>query len=367
MKICFVGLDNLPVLAREFNQHGIGGEQVQQTLLAKALARRGHNVSMIVYDYGQRAVAEWDGVVAYRSFRQTAGIPVLRFFYPRFTKTWRALRKANSDVYYLSSAGMHLGLVALFCRLYNRKLVFRVAHNTDCDPNALLIKYYRDKKAYEYGLARTDLILVQTVKQQHDMMANYRMPSTVAQMLVREPADEVMRDVDVLWVNNLRHFKRPDLFISLAKRLPNLQFCMIGGEQTDSRDLFEKISQQAALLPNVTFCGRVPYQEIDKNYARARVFINTSDSEGFPNSYLQAWVHGTPTVAFFDPDNIIKSCGLGYIVQSLDEMANKVCELLANGQVWKEKSDRCQQYMKRYYSDDDVLSPYLTGIQGLLK
>jgi hypothetical protein len=30
MKVCFVGLENPPVLAREYNHHGIGGEQVQQ-------------------------------------------------------------------------------------------------------------------------------------------------------------------------------------------------------------------------------------------------------------------------------------------------------------------------------------------------
>ena len=34
MKICFVGLDNLPVLAPEYREHYIGGDSVQQTLLA---------------------------------------------------------------------------------------------------------------------------------------------------------------------------------------------------------------------------------------------------------------------------------------------------------------------------------------------
>ena len=49
-RICFVGLENLPVLAAEFEQGGIGGAQVQQTLLARALVRRGFPVSMVVGD-----------------------------------------------------------------------------------------------------------------------------------------------------------------------------------------------------------------------------------------------------------------------------------------------------------------------------
>ena len=39
MKICLLGLDNLPVLAPEYREHTVGGESVQQTLLARALAR----------------------------------------------------------------------------------------------------------------------------------------------------------------------------------------------------------------------------------------------------------------------------------------------------------------------------------------
>ena len=53
MKICLVGLDNLSVLAPEFKDRTVGGEPVQQTLLARSLARRGHDVSMIVADLGQ--------------------------------------------------------------------------------------------------------------------------------------------------------------------------------------------------------------------------------------------------------------------------------------------------------------------------
>src|SRR5262245_32564899 len=36
MKICFVGIDNLPLLAPEYRGQRIGGESVQQTLLARA-------------------------------------------------------------------------------------------------------------------------------------------------------------------------------------------------------------------------------------------------------------------------------------------------------------------------------------------
>lgn len=363
MKICFLGLENLPVLAPEFNHHGIGGEQVQQTLLARALARRNYAVSMVVYDYGQADHACWDGITTYKAYREDAGIPVFRFIHPRWTGVWAALRRVNADIYYVSCAGMHLGLVALFCKRYGGKVVFRAAHDTDCEPDKLLIKYWRDKKLYEYGLRHADGILVQSRQQQRTMLANYGLHSNIAEMLVDPPEQEVARDVDVLWVNNLRQFKRPDLFLALAKRLPQFKFHMVGGPQPGFSHLFGEIKREASCLPNFTFHGHVPYHQMDNKYAGARVFVNTSDTEGFPNSYLQAWIRGTPVVAFFDPDAVMQRENLGYPVSSLEEMANAVTELATNPHTWSDVSERCKAYMARAYRENRIMAPYLEVFQ----
>jgi len=364
MKICFLGLENLPVLAPEFSQYGVGGEQVQNTLLAKALARRHHTVSMVVHDYGQDDGARWNDVATYKAYRTDAGIPVFRFIYPRWTSVWSTLRRVNADIYYVSCAGMHLGLLAMFCKRHGGKFVFRVAHDTDCEPDKLLVKYWRDKKLYEYGLRRADGILVQSLQQQRAMWANYGLDSQIAEMLVDPPMKEEQRDVDVLWVNNLRQFKRPDLFLALAKRLPQLKFHMVGGPQPGFGDLFQKIRHEAAHLSNLTFHGPLPYDQMDARYASARVFVNTSDSEGFPNSYLQAWIRGTPVAAFFDPDNVIRRESLGRAVSSLDEMADAVSDLVHHESVWTAASARCKNYMERVHGESRILSPYLEMFQG---
>ena len=359
MKICFVGLENLPVLAPEYNRRGVGGEQVQQTLLAMALARRGHAISMVVYDYGQPDRARWNEIETHKAYRQQAGIPVFRFLHPRWSGLWSALARADADIYYVSCAGMQLGLLALFCRRYRRKFVFRVAHDTDCEPSQLLISYWRDRKLYEYGLRHTDGILVQSVQQQLTMLKNYGLHSDVVEMLVDPPQKSVKREIDVLWVNNLRQFKRPDLFLSLAKMLPQWNFHMIGGTQPGFTDLFNEIKSKASNLPNLIFHGSVPYHDIGVKYASARVFVNTSDTEGFPNSYLQAWIRGTPVVAFFDPDALIQRENLGCRVSSLDEMANAVTELMTDEHIWSQKSESCKNYMAQAYEEERIMAPYL--------
>src|SRR3981081_1637995 len=77
MKICLLGLDNLPVLAPEHREHTVGGESVQQTLLARALVRRGHEVSMVTADYGQADAAVWEDIRVYKAYRPEAGLPLV--------------------------------------------------------------------------------------------------------------------------------------------------------------------------------------------------------------------------------------------------------------------------------------------------
>jgi glycosyltransferase involved in cell wall biosynthesis len=332
---------------------------VQHTLLARALVRRGHQVSMVVYDYGQADGAVFDGITTYKAYRHNAGLPLLRFIWPRWSGVWAALKRADADVYYVSCAGMHLGLVAMFCRRYGRKVVFKIAHDSDCEPDKLLIKYRRDKKLYEYGLRHAHGILAQSEQQQRAMQRNYGLPSTVTEMIVDTPGLPVQRRIDVLWVNNLRQFKRPDLLLEVARQLPQYQFAMIGGEQPGFTDLYQQIQLDAASIHNLRFLGRVPYHDMDQHYAGARVFINTSDSEGFPNSYLQAWIRGTPVVAFFDPDGVIASEGLGRVPQDMAQMRQALQVLLEDDQQWLETSLRCKAYMQRMYGDDRILAPYL--------
>ena len=368
MKICFVGMENLSVLAREYNKHGIGGEQVQQTLLAKALAELGHEVSMVVADYGQADGQCWAGVKTYKAFSFTAGIPVLRYIHPRWTGLHAALVRANADVYYVSCASAYLGQVVLFAKKYGKQVVFRIAHDYDCEPDKLIISYLRDKKLYEYGLRRVGAVLAQSESQCATMLRNYGVKSRVVSMMV-EPAQYQLnfnaRNIPVLWVNNLRDFKRPDLMLKLAENLPDIEMHMIGGSMPGFIQMYEEISNKASAIPNIHFHGQVPYHDVNDSYEHAKVFVNTSDSEGFPNSYLQAWVRGTPVVAFFDPDGLIASEGLGFAVKTMEEMQEKIVQLNTDEQLWQQLSEKCKAYMAREYSNEVILAPYIEEFERL--
>jgi Glycosyltransferase Family 4/Glycosyl transferases group 1 len=364
-RICFVGLENLPVLAAEFEQRGIGGAQVQQTLLARALVRRGFPVSMVVGDYGQADGTTWSGVQTYKAYSAHEGIPVLRFVHPRWTKLWRALRRADADVYYVSCAGAQVGQVAMWAARNGRRMIFRVASDADCHPDRLLISFWRDRKLYEYGLHRAAAILAQSATQQELLQRNYKVSSTVVASLVDAPdrwLSFTERDISLLWVSNIQQLKRPEMFLELAQCLPACTASMIGGTQPRAHDLYQQIGARAADVGNLTFHGPLPYRATNRLFDRARVFVNTSETEGFPNTFLQAWIRGVPVVSFFDPDDVIRREGLGQAVASLGEMVSAARRLTADSQEWLETSARCRAYMARHYGEDQIIAPYLLTV-----
>ena len=366
--ICFVGLRNLPVLAREYGRLGAGGAELQQTLLARALAREGFSVSMVVADYGQPDGAVWDGIKTYKTFRPEEGIPGLRFLHPRWTKVWAAMERADADIYYTSCAGAIVGQVAMFARLRRRKFIFRIASNSDCDPASLLIRFWRDKQLYRYGLRRADRVLAQTPEQRAALLRNFGRHSHVAASLTGTPGtrrDLRSRDIDVLWVGNIRTLKRPELLLRLARELPELRFEMIGGPMPGSEALYESIEAQARAVPNLHFHGAVAYHAIGEFYERARVLAGTSEIEGFPNTYLQAWAHGTPVIAFLDPQELLSQHSLGSAVNTLDEMRSAVTALCTDAGLWEATSERCKRYMDARFDEAQMLAPYLEAIESL--
>jgi glycosyltransferase involved in cell wall biosynthesis len=368
LRVCFVGMANLPALAPEYAHLGIGGAELQQSLVAKALVKRGLKVSMVVGDYGQPDRASWSGVTTFKAYRVNAGIPGVRFFHPRWTNVWGALRRADADVYYVSCAGVLVWQVALFARMFRRKTVFRIASDSDCDPRALLVPMWRDRQLYRYALRAIDMVLSQTNRQRDLLIRNFNRESRIVAPMA-EPAARRLpfheRTIDVLWVGNFRPLKRAELLLTLAERFPGISFHMVGGSLAIAPEYFESMRRKAATLPNVQFHGAVLYHEVGELFERARVLVNTSETEGFPNTFLQSWGCGAPVVTFLDPGEIIAREGLGRAVADIEEMQDAIAALATDQTLWEATSARCCRYMDREHDPSVAADPYLSALATL--
>jgi len=324
---------------------------------------------MVVGDYGQVDGAQWDSIRVFKAYRPDAGLPVLRFVHPRWTGMWSALARADADIYYTNCAGMQVGLMALFCRRFRKRFVFRAASDPDCDRSRVrvLIRFARDRWLYAYGLRRANAILVQSASQAETLARSYGLASRVAGSFVEQSPPVAARDIDVLWVANIRRLKRPDRVLELASSLHEAQIHIAGGPMPDEEALFHDVSRAAAGRTNVHFHGALSYHDANALYGRARVFVNTSEFEGFPNTYLQAWIRGVPVVTLIDPDGLIQREGLGVAVSSPAQMCDAIRRLLGDPAAWKAASDRCGAFVARERGEDRVLAPYLETFEDVMR
>ncbi len=360
--ICFVGLDNYPVLNPAKGNEYFGGESVQQTLLAKAFRDKGYTVSMVVKDHGQPQGEFIDGIRVWKTFKENEGLPVVRFLYPRLTSIISALKNANSDIYYQSCAGMLTGVVGWFCKTYNKRFIFRLASDSDCLPGEQIIDLWRDRKIYEYGINRTTFIAAQSVKQVNLLQRYYNLQSIVINMAVELPESTVnrKRDIDILWVNNIRDCKCPSVVLQLAEMLPDYRFFIIGGAVPGFEDLYREVKERSMLLDNIEFLGAIPYDEVNDFFSRAKLFLNTSDIEGFPNSFLQAWARSVPVISFFDPDGLIAIKHLGAVPSNIEDMAVRIKHLMSDDDERQMVAATAREYVFENYLPVNVASHYET-------
>jgi glycosyltransferase involved in cell wall biosynthesis len=364
--ICFVAPDTWPLLANDQKAESAGGAQVQQSFIAKGLARRGFRVSMICRDFGQPDGVTVDGVTVFKCHAPVQGPPVIRFFHPRLTGVWAALRRVDADIYYQRCAEALTGVTGLFSRRYDRRFVFAAACDLDVarDKTWRLFQRkggWRDRQLFQLGLELADHVLTQHEGQARDYQYWYgRQPTTIANCYVAPHGHRADSSGVVLWASALRTGKRPELFLELARRLPHLRFRMVGGPSAEASGarLFEEIEEAARAIPNLEFVGFVPFADIDAHFNAARVFVNTSDYEGFPNTFLQSWSRGIPTVSFCDTGSRLKGEPVVTVTSDLNDMVVAVDRLMHEELFWRQTGGRAKTCYEKFHTADVVMDCY---------
>jgi glycosyltransferase involved in cell wall biosynthesis len=370
--ICFVSPYAWPVFSRDRAIKLVGGAEVQQSILMRLLQRNGYRVSLVCLDFGQPQRTVVDGVTVHKTFRPDAGIPVLRFVHPRLTSVWQALCAVDADIYYQRSADMLTGVVAEYCRRHGKRSIYAAASDMDFVPSKQQIRYVRDRWLYERGLSQVDRVVVQNAAQLETCRAHYGRESTLIPSCYELPENTGSSCGDrVLWVGTVHDYKRPEMLLELARRLPQRRFVMIGGSAAPGerlrRGYFEGISDAAAKLPNVELTGFLPLAEVEPWFDRCRVLVNTSVYEGMPNTFLQAWARGIPTVATVDVGARLEGKELYKKFSDIDEAAREIERLFADELHWARVSARCLEYFNREHSSDEALRRYSQVFEELCK
>lgn len=336
----------------------IGGVEWQTSILARWLASRGHNISFLTWDEGGPAEEDIDGIRVIKICKHNGGLPGLRFFHPKWSRLVAALRKADAEVYYQNCGECVTGQVALWCRRNHRAFVFNAANETDCDISLPELRFWRDRVLYRLGLNKATRVIVQTRTQKEMLRRNFSLDSAVIPMPCQgaQPVYTLARKEPssnrVLWVARVCLQKRPDRLVEVARMCPELNFDLVGPHYRDALSL--KAIKDAGELPNITVRGRMSRPEVDRLYRDAACLISTSDYEGFPNTFLEAWSHALPIVSTFDPDGLIRNRRMGIVANDATTLAKGLRSLLGAKRLYAEYSENALSYFAQNHTVEMV-------------
>lgn len=260
-------------------------------------------------------------------------------------------REINPDVVFCM--GLQPGDLDLlkYCKENQKQFIFKLAHDNELQDNTVDGKPSNGKIDKELSelVRNSKYVLCQTPLQYDLLKQNYNMEG----VMHYNPIDlDLIFDInnkqyDLFWVGRSTKFKRPELFIELCRELPDLKACMVMNilDEDYWNELTKDLPENIELIPSV------PADKIDNYFAMTKLFISTSDSEGFANTYLQSAKHSVPVLSMCcDPNEMLSKHNAGVLVgDDLSKLKETIEKLLADDQERGILSKNARKYVEEFH------------------
>jgi glycosyltransferase involved in cell wall biosynthesis len=350
------------------------GSERQTALLARQLAARGHDVSLVVTGLpgdvrlvdGVRVVPAWD---------PRRGIRFVRAVAYRYPRLYRVLRAQHADVYYARGAGFYTPFVVRAARDERARSLLALASDRDLyrSSSATLFAVRSSRlsplvarlahAAYRYwALPAASCVVVQNREQAAACSALRLRNSVLPSIVVPPPAEltEAEPERDAIWAGNVhdgRRSKGLEALAGLAQKLPDVSFTVAGTLEGESHRAAIELLRS---LANVRLTGELGHAETQRAIAAHRLVLNTSPSEGFSNVMLEAWALGRPCVTLaVNPSGLLTGDHLGVCAGGdLGTMATAVTALLAEPAVRAAMGERGRAYVRETHGPEQVCDAF---------
>ncbi len=304
------------------------------------------------------------------------GIRKYGYFFDTFD-LYKCLKDLNPDLIYQRDGIAYTGVCAYFAKKFGKKMIWYISANSAV--RALKFKFsrdllfrYIDKKILQYGIKNTTYIIGQTKYQNDLLKRNFgRECDYIVPNFHPEPRNEIKKEepIKIVWVANIKKFKRPELFIKLSENFQankKVKFLMIG--RKDCGKWQSELENKIAKFSNLNYLGEKSIEQVNRILCHSHIFVHTSLSEGFPNTYIQAWMREIPVVTLdFDPDDLLKKKKIGFHSRTFEQMTKHIRYLIENEDAREEMGKRAREYALENYTIEKIGWRYLKILNNLIK
>ena len=306
MKLCFV-------CGEIFAWGKYGGFGRATRWIARDLAARGHEVTAVVAcGPGQRPVETLDGII------------VLGYQPRRFWDALGLLRECDADVYHSQEPSLATVLAqrarpdrAHVVTSRDPRLAYdwclEFARPTISRARVVANLLYEDSPLVHRAVRRADQVACTARFLEPRVRRKYRLAA--APIFLPSPVELPDRVAKagrptVCFLSRWDRRKRPERFLELADRFPEVRFIALGRSR-DAR--FDRaLREQYGGRPNLEMPGFVDQfagPRLSEILSESWIVVNTATREGLPNAFLEAAAHGCAILSRVDPEGFASSFG----------------------------------------------------------
>lgn len=336
----------------------LGGAELQLKYVSEYLKKKGAKVHVVFPDR--------TGVPVDRSIAEPH--PIRHMKIPKtFGRTWfrykmnitQRLDEIQPEVVITRTFSSWAGIVSDYAVEHGLQHLHFVASDGDVGlTKAASLKKFLDNREFQLGnrvYSGFSKVFVQNAFQQEQLLTRFGLKTTViTQCAPQNDPSLILKDegpIKVLWIGNMKWVKRPERFIQLAQHFKaeeRVEFEMVGGYSSDN---YRKMLSEAESLPNFHYSGHMPNEDVNQLLNTAHVLVNTSDVEGFSNTFIQAWLRKVVVISLnSDPDSILTKQGIGVKAETMTNLINTITAMLDNPQELKEKGEKARLYASNYHT-----------------
>lgn len=357
IRVCFVSPKAYPIFNPDI-ESVFGGAEVDTYMIATELAKDdAFDVSFIVADYGQpdEEVRENVRILKSLHFKQNSLVGAW--------KIWKALKRADADVYMMKTASPGVPLVQYFCQKYHRRFIYKTANQGECCGT-----YFKQHpilgKLFIRSLQKAANVITQNQQDGDNLKHQFNINSIVIPNGHRISETVPAKKDVILWVGRSAEVKNPRRFLDLAMSFSKERFVMICQQATGDMG-YSALKSEAENIENLIFIEHVPFHKIDGYFEQAKVLVNTSDSEGFPNIFIQACKASAAILSYtVNPDDFLNKhqCGVcchGDMTAMLNQLGEMLCE-----KCYQRFGNNGLKYVKDQHDIKTIIDHYKSVFHG---
>ncbi|MDG6224261.1 MAG: glycosyltransferase family 4 protein [Candidatus Thermoplasmatota archaeon] len=335
----------------EYYKDKIGGAEIQSSLLIKHLLSFGHEMVYLCQGDSFKLFPDIDdrGLKIYRIKRPFKRINTLHYLSKK--KIYELLDKINPDIIYQRGDYHFIDIISTYGKERRIPVVSALSMERHCRKPKLYITpslpfQIINRKLISRYYSYSSKIICQTEHQKKLFKDNYDIESIIIPIghEIPESIPKKEKKPTIIWVANIKPLKRPEIFIELAKRMSDTgaRFIMIG--RPHDQRYYQNMKTEIDLIKNLKYLGERDFDTTNDHIARSWILVSTSESEGFSNTFVQAWMRGTPVISMnADPDDMISEHGLGMMAPTIDLLEKKIRHLIEHPEKIKIMGDRAKE------------------------